>query len=128
MKSEKTKNQPCSRSCTTGQKQPSNRFEFARSLQGESVADEAAAQDAFKQGQNRVDAMAMIHRYLYSTDEVTTLVVKSYFTQLVQSIAYSYGYTKDDMELSFDVTEQPINVDLAIPLGLIANELVSNAF
>jgi two-component sensor histidine kinase len=54
--------------------------------------------------------------------------LNSYITQLVRSIAHSYGYGKDDIELSFEVTDEPIDVDLAIPLGLIANELVSNSF
>lgn len=96
-------------------------------LQGEAVNDKVA-QGAFKSGQNRVEAMAMIHRYLYATDELTTLEVKSYLTQLVRSIAHSYGHDNHSITLGFDITSQPIDVDLAIPLGLIANELVSNAF
>lgn len=96
-------------------------------LQGEAVKDEVA-QGAFKNGRNRVEAMAMIHRYLYATDELTTLEVKNYLTQLVRSIAYSYGYDNHTIHLNFEITSKPIDVDLAIPLGLIANELVSNAF
>jgi len=96
-------------------------------LQADAVKDEAA-QGAFRNGQNRVEAMAMIHRYLYATDELTTLEVKSYLTQLVRSIAHSYGHDKENIDLNFDITDTPIDVDLAIPLGLIANELVSNAF
>lgn len=41
---------------------------------------------------------------------------------------WSDCYVKNDIELSFEVTDAPIDVDLAIPLGLIANELVSNSF
>ncbi|MFT6922235.1 MAG: two-component sensor histidine kinase/tetratricopeptide (TPR) repeat protein [Crocinitomicaceae bacterium] len=96
-------------------------------LQKENVKDEAA-KGAFTEGQNRIEAMAMIHRYLYSTDELTDIELGEYFTQLVQSIAYSYGYAKDKVAIEFDITEANIDVDIAIPLGLVANELVSNVF
>jgi len=96
-------------------------------LQSENVK-ETSAINAFKDGQNRVEAMAMIHHYLYSTDELTTLEVDKYFTQLVKSVTYSYGYQQDEVDLSLDITTKAIDVDLAIPLGLIANELISNSF
>lgn len=96
-------------------------------LQRENVADETTKR-AFIEGQNRVEAMAMIHRHLYATEQVATLKMEKYFTQLVQSTAYSYGYSKRDMNLKITVTSEPISADVAIPLGLIANELVSNAF
>lgn len=96
-------------------------------LQKENVKDEVA-KGAFNEGQNRVEAMAMIHRYLYSSDELTDIELGSYFKQLVQSIAYSYGYDKDKIDIVFDVTNANIDVDIAIPLGLVANELVSNVF
>lgn len=96
-------------------------------LQKENVKDEVA-KGAFTEGQNRVEAMAMIHRYLYSTDELTDIELGKYFTQLVQSIAYSYGYDQKKVAIEFDVTEANIDVDIAIPLGLVANELVSNVF
>jgi|GEM_PF-2177377 len=96
-------------------------------LQKENAKDEAA-KGAFKEGQNRVEAMALIHRYLYATDELTKLELDKYLKQLVQSIAFSYGYHKNEVKLNFDISEIPVDVDLAIPLGLIANELVSNVF
>jgi len=96
-------------------------------LQRQNAKDEAA-KGAFKEGQNRVEAMALIHRYLYATDELTKLELDKYLRQLVQSIAFSYGYNKSDVSLVFEISETPVDVDLAIPLGLIANELVSNVF
>ena len=96
-------------------------------LQKENVKDEAA-KGAFTEGQNRVEAMAMIHRYLYSSDELTDIELGKYFTQLVNSIAYSYGYDKNSISIDFDITSATIDVDTAIPLGLVANELVSNVF
>lgn len=96
-------------------------------MQGESVKDEKAL-EAFKEGQNRVDAMAMIHKHLYSTDELTSVEISGYLERLVMSLAFSYGYNKSNFQLESQITEQPIDVDVAIPIGLIVNELASNAF
>lgn len=96
-------------------------------LQSDSVKD-AAAQEAFKEGQNRVDAMAMIHKHLYATDELTSVDISTYLDRLVQSLAYSYGFGKKNFILNTDISKEPVDVDIAIPLGLIVNELVSNTF
>lgn len=96
-------------------------------LQGDSVKDEQA-QIAFREGQNRVDAMAMIHRHLYSTDELTSIDINGYLERLINSLAYSYGFNKSSFQLKLEVVKSPIDVDVAIPLGLIVNELVSNSF
>lgn len=96
-------------------------------LQSISVKD-VSAQNAFKDGQNRVDAMAMIHKYLYTSDDLTHVDIQSYLKRLVESIAYSYNFSKKNINYKFDISPESIDVDIAIPLGLIANELVSNAF
>ena len=97
------------------------------SWQGDSVKDKSA-QIAFREGQNRVDAMAMIHRHLYKTDEFSSININSYLERLTRSIAFSYGYDKNNFKLYTDITNDPIDVDIAIPIGLIVNELVSNTF
>ena len=92
------------------------------------AAKDVSAQNAFKDGQHRVDAMALIHRYLYTSDELTHVDIQSYLSRLVESIAYSYNFNKKNIVCQYDVSAHPIDVDIAIPLGLIANELVSNSF
>lgn len=96
-------------------------------LQSNSVTDEIALK-AFKEGQNRVDAMAMIHKHLYNTDELTSVDISSYLERLIRSLAFSYGFNKTNFRLVADISKKPMDVDVAIPLGLIVNELVSNTF
>lgn len=96
-------------------------------LQSYSVTD-SIAKKAFKDGQNRIDAMAMIHKYLYTNEEHTKVDIKSFLNRLVESIAYSYGFNKEKITISINVDSVPVDVDIAIPLGLISNELVSNVF
>jgi len=96
-------------------------------LQSNSTKDKNA-QNAFKEGKHRVEAMAMIHKYLYTSDELTDVDIKSYMARLVDSIAFAYGYNKKNIEMVLDIEPAYLDVDVAIPLGLIANELLSNAF
>ncbi|MCB0736109.1 MAG: tetratricopeptide repeat protein [Bacteroidetes bacterium] len=96
-------------------------------MQGDSVKDEKAL-EAFREGQNRVDAMAMIHKHLYATDELTSVDISGYLERLVNSLAYSYGFNSINFTLNTNITRNPIDVDIAIPIGLIVNELASNTF
>lgn len=96
-------------------------------LQSQELTDEKAKQ-AVKTSEGRVNAMALIHKKLYSDKENHEINFREYVTELVTYLIQTYGYTQKEMELVLDIEELNIDVDKAIPLGLIINELVSNAF
>jgi len=97
------------------------------SLQSQSLTDENAIQ-AVKRSESRVNAMALIHRKLYSGEENTSINIKEYITELIQFLVSTYGYGEEHLRLDLDIEEISVDVDKAIPLGLIINELVTNAF
>ena len=96
-------------------------------LQMNGLHDEKAKQ-AVRVGQQRVEAMSLIHQQLYQTDHLTVVNMQDYLSDLVHSLMNAYGYQADGLRLQFEVDEQNLDVDVAIPIGLIINELVSNAF
>lgn len=96
-------------------------------LQANQLKDTEAA-DAVKEGQARVEAMALIHRDLYRRENVTKVNLKTYLGNMVSNLMSSYNFSSSSMTLVMDVSEIELEADLAIPLGLIANELISNAF
>lgn len=96
-------------------------------LQSNRLDDEKAIQ-AVRVGQQRVEAMSLIHQRLYQTDRVTTVNMGEYLTDLAQSLMRAYGYQPDGFDLQLNVDLPELDVDRAIPLGLIVNELVTNAF
>ena len=96
-------------------------------LQSNRLEDEKAVQ-AVRVGQQRVEAMALIHQRLYQTDQVTTVNMKEYLTDLTESLMRAYGYQADDFDLELTVDQPELDVDVAMPLGLIVNELATNAF
>lgn len=97
------------------------------SLQSNQIQDDTSRQ-AFREGQSRVEAMALIHQGLYLGDKLSTIDMNDYLKNLVRSIAGSYGYNSDKYKLNFDVEKIDLDVEIAIPLGLIMNEILSNCF
>lgn len=96
-------------------------------LQSNRMDDEKAIQ-AVRVGQQRVEAMSLIHQRLYQTDEVTTVNMRDYLTDLSESLMRAYDYPADEFDLQLNIELQELDVDMAMPLGLIVNELVTNAF
>jgi two-component system, sensor histidine kinase PdtaS len=97
------------------------------SLQSQQLTDDTAIK-AVKSSESRINAMALIHRKLYKVDQNRTVDIKEYITELIEYLVYSYGYHEKNLELDLNINEISIDVDKAIPLGLILNELISNAF
>lgn len=96
-------------------------------IQSNKLEDESAIQ-AVRQGQQRVDAMSLIHQRLYQTDKVTTVNIKEYIIDLAESLMSAYGFEPNEFALNISVEKEEMDVDLAIPLGLIINELLTNSF
>lgn len=96
-------------------------------LQANGLTDEKAIQ-ALRKGQQRVQAMSLIHQRLYQSDRVTIVNIRDYLTDLAESLMQAYGYESSNFDLQVDVVLQELDVDVAMPLGLIVNELITNSF
>ncbi|WP_338875588.1 histidine kinase dimerization/phosphoacceptor domain -containing protein [Spirosoma sp. SC4-14] len=95
-------------------------------LQTTQLDDDDAIQ-TMRVGQQRVEAMSLIHQRLYQTDQTTTIHVRDYLTELIDNLLKAYGYRHTDFELQLAIDDLELDVDLAMPLGLILNELVTNS-
>lgn len=96
-------------------------------LQSNRLDDEKAVA-AVRAGQQRVEAMSLIHQRLYQTDRVSTVNMRDYLTDLAESLMQAYGYSATEFDLQLDIRPEQLDVDIAMPIGLIANELMTNAF
>jgi len=95
-------------------------------LQARQITDEAAL-DAVREGQNRVDAMGLIHQKLYMGDNVAAVDMPEYMRQLGNTLLESFGLHDDRVQIRYEVQPLRLDVDTAVPLGLIINELVTNS-
>ncbi|KPM48101.1 histidine kinase dimerization/phosphoacceptor domain -containing protein [Jiulongibacter sediminis] len=96
-------------------------------IQSNRMEDETAVQ-AVLQGRQRVDAMSLIHQGLYHKENVSQVNMKQYIGELCLSLMTAYGFTEETLKLYLEVESEELEVDVAMPLGLIINELVTNAF
>jgi two-component sensor histidine kinase len=82
--------------------------------------------DALQESQNRVFSMSMIHQKLYLGKHLTTVEMKDYFMHLGSHILDSFGMEKR-ITIAYNMKPIEVIVDVAIPLGLIVNELITNS-
>ena len=90
--------------------------------------DDDKAREAMDEGRTRVDAMAMIHQKLYMNKDLAGVDIKEYLENLTLSLAGSFGYNNQHIVTNVDLQKLSMDIDMAIPIGLIVNELVTNAF
>ncbi|HWQ20160.1 MAG TPA: PAS domain S-box protein, partial [Methanotrichaceae archaeon] len=83
------------------------------------------AVEAFKESQNRIMSMALIHETLYRSSDLSSIKFSEYARSLGRSLLYSYE-PGGRIRIEFDLDDATLGIDRAIPCGLIINELVSN--
>ena len=83
--------------------------------------------EVFKESQNRVRAMALVHEKLYQSEDLAKTDFAEYIRSLVTDLFRSYAVSSRVINLQLEVEEARLSIDTAIPCGLIINELVSNS-
>jgi PAS domain S-box-containing protein len=77
--------------------------------------------------QNRVRSMALLHEALYNSGNLARINFSEYVKSLSAHLLRSYGAERSHVDLSIEIPSIHLPIDLAIPSGLIINELVSNS-
>jgi two-component sensor histidine kinase len=96
-------------------------------LQTYSLKDEKV-KDAVLEGQSRVKSMALIHQTLYQTERLSRIDFQNYIKQLVSFLSDSFKSAGKTITAKVITNDINLDIDTAIPLGLIVNELVSNVY
>jgi two-component sensor histidine kinase len=87
--------------------------------------DDPNIKEAMQQGQNRVHSIGIVHQKLYQGENLGHIEMKDYFINLSESILDSFGAEKRvTVECAMDQLD--VDIDTAVPLGLIVNELLTN--
>jgi len=95
-------------------------------LQSKTVNDDAA-KDALMEGRNRVRSIALIHQNLYQVENLSSIELKRFVNDLCRQIESVYK-KQNKIVMNISVPELYLDIDSAVPLGLIMNELLSNSF
>ncbi|MUG93406.1 GAF domain-containing protein [Scytonema sp. UIC 10036] len=95
-------------------------------LQSDYIKDEKALA-SFKDSQNRIRSMALIHEKLYQSKDLFRIDFAEYIRELATNLLRSYSARAQTVTLKIDAQDIWLNIDTAIPCGLIINELVLNS-
>jgi two-component sensor histidine kinase len=105
-----------------------NNFQTISSLldfQMKDIEDEKAV-SRIREGQSRLKSMSLIHEKLYQNqDDVATVNLKEYIEQLTEQVLGIYG--KEYVKVELKIGKIELDIDTAIPLGLIMNEILTNS-
>lgn len=96
------------------------------SLQSDKFDDEEVV-EAFRESEQRVISMALIHEELYRSADVESIDFTAYLQKLTADLLSSYKVGNEEIRLLLDVENVSLGIDTAIPLGIIINELFSNS-
>ncbi len=80
----------------------------------------------FAESQNRIKTMALIHEKLYRSTDISVIEFYDYIKNLVNSLYSSYGISIERVKPEIEFRSIYLDIDTAIPCGLIINELISN--
>ncbi|OYT12315.1 MAG: hypothetical protein B6I18_00990 [Bacteroidetes bacterium 4572_112] len=95
-------------------------------MQSRSIEDEKLKM-VLQESQNRIHSMALIHENLYSNEGLADVKFDNYIQSLVGNIARTYNSKQFRVKFDYDTESANLPMDIAIPCGLVINELVSNS-
>ena len=96
-------------------------------LQAETIESEAA-KEVLQESRLRINSMALIHQLLYSKNNMLNVSIADYLSTLLSQIEKSYSGVSSKIVTDLKCDNINIDLDTAIPLGLIVNELVTNSY
>ncbi|MBL0329351.1 MAG: ATP-binding protein [Bacteroidetes bacterium] len=96
-------------------------------LQIHSIENEEA-KSILTDSRNRVKSMALIHDSLYNSEKLSEIDFAKYTTELIAEIHSSYPSLANNIKLTTSISDVTLNVNSAIPCGLILNELLTNCY
>lgn len=96
-------------------------------LQSLNLKDEEL-HNIFKESQERIKCMALIHEKLYKSQDISSINFGDYIRSLVEEIKYSFQKEKQNINTIVEVEDINLSLDTALSCGLLINEIVTNSF
>lgn len=96
------------------------------SLQASYITDEKT-KALFRYSQYRIASMAIVHEMLYRSKDLGQIKYADYLRRLVDQLIVSMKGSTNNIKFRMEVPEISLNIDTAIPLGLMINEIITNS-
>lgn len=95
------------------------------SLQSSQIDDQSVI-DLYRESQNRILSIALIHENLYQSEDLSNIKFERYVKSLIDDLFHSFGVDSDKIHIDIKIKDIVMGIETAIPCGLIINELISN--
>ncbi|MCB0476615.1 MAG: PAS domain S-box protein [Crocinitomicaceae bacterium] len=92
-----------------------------------SFIEEETVKNILSESQNRIKTMSFIHESLYQTKNFAEIHFSEHIDKLLNNLIYSYSMGQKEIQIKKDIDDISLNLDIAIPCGLIVNEIISNS-
>ncbi|MDP2386974.1 MAG: histidine kinase dimerization/phosphoacceptor domain -containing protein [Bacteroidota bacterium] len=96
------------------------------SLQG-GYGDAVSTEELVKQSESRIKSMALIHEKLYQSESLKEINLAEYLDSFLEQLANLLFFEEKNISYSVEVEKRNLDIDRLVPLGLIMNELITNA-
>jgi PAS domain S-box-containing protein len=84
--------------------------------------------EMIRDSQNRIKSMALVHELLYKSKDLSNIDISEYLYSLIRNISRSYSHTSGSVAIRTEIEKIDMDIDNAVPVGIIVTELVSNAY
>ncbi len=95
-------------------------------LQSQMVED-SSVKELFRESINRIRSLAIIHEYLYRSDNYSAVDLSVYLESVADNLLSVYAASKKEFIINYRIDNIIVELDMAIPIGLLVNEIISNA-
>jgi len=93
-----------------------------------SYVDDEKLKSVIIESKNRIKSIALLHEKLYQNKILEKIDIKEYTNELVNYVKQTFNYQDKTIEVILDIDPIRLNMDMALPLSLIINELVTNSY
>lgn len=106
-----------------------NNLQVVSSLLGlqSRYVDNQQAHQAIQTGRARVQSMSLLHQNVYRNNNLKSVNIKHYFNELGKNLFENYNLNQKKIEFLNEIEDLELDIDIVVPMGLITNELISNA-
>ncbi|PVV85118.1 histidine kinase N-terminal 7TM domain-containing protein [Dehalogenimonas alkenigignens] len=95
-------------------------------MQSRFVSDEPTRQ-MLRESEERIKSMSLVYNKLYESADLAHINIRDYAQELVHNLSHAYAMSPGIVRISTEITEAAFDLDTAVPIGLIINELVTNS-
>ena len=93
-----------------------------------SYAEDEKVGEVFDDMKNRIQSMSLVHEKLYQSESLYSIRLDDYIKDIVNSLKSSYAAAAGNVLIESDMDKITVSIEQAIPMGIILNELLANAF